>query len=370
MSAVQVTKTESGWTIVDSNGKSFSVTDKNQNGKWDSSELCKSLSGSGNYLSAEDKVEAQYQILQTGDGATEAEMARYERFKKQQEARAAQQQQITQAQKPAKKNFWQKFATVTTSLMPLFGGLTGMFGALAMNRWSYNSGLGNDSALRFMNASTGILFGMSGALTSAAMISGMNRTPVINTYQGNTGIYSGLSQAIEAQNAYMQELQEQNQIRFEEMQEKQKENAQKAEKQRNTQFVNAMVQEVNNNPDAYNKINAEYIESLEDLDGEREYTEEEIKTAKNIKTSPYIPYTHIGENAEDKTKLSPAFASKLNALIANYEKYNAENSDKKFDYISKANYTAIKTILNKTTLTEADVNKLKEIYKNPVDKED
>ena len=63
---IQVAKTESGWTIT-KDGSTFSVTDKNKNGQWDSDELIKSLSGKG-YLNGDELYEAKYQIAQLGDG--------------------------------------------------------------------------------------------------------------------------------------------------------------------------------------------------------------------------------------------------------------------------------------------------------------
>ena len=112
---IQVQKTESGWTVTKGDN-TYSITDKNGNGKYDSGDLCKELSGSGNALSSDDFVVIKYQIAQLGDGATQAEMAEYSRYQERKAAQEKYQQQQEQYMqqfqpKTKKSSFWSKLLT-------------------------------------------------------------------------------------------------------------------------------------------------------------------------------------------------------------------------------------------------------------------
>lgn len=362
MSSIQVTKQENSWQVVTSNG-TYTVEDTNGNGKMDKKDVWTSANG-GTLPSVEEREEAMGLAMKK-EKMTAEEMDQYERYQEQlklkQQRQQQQQQYQQQSQTPKKMNFWQKFSMMSTAMLPLFGGLTGMFAGMGMGSWAYNSGHYNDTALRIMGGTTGALFGLSSMMSTVAMMKGMNNMPAggYNCGGFNNNFGSGLQQAMEAQNQWQQAQQQRWDEYAEKVKEESEKRAEKAKKQQNQKTVQDAIA---SNTDCNDK-NREYLDSLEDLDGEREYTDEEVKNVKKIKMAPSIPVNHIGDDASDKTKLSPQFAQKLNKLIAGYEKYDNEGSDNKFKYLSKENYTKIKQILNKETLTETDVTELQNIYK-------
>ena len=95
------------------------------------------------------------------------------------------------------------------------------------------------------------------------------------------------------------------------------------------------------------------------MDDERVYTDEEMANVEKINNAELIPYRHIGDDASDKTKLSPAFSQSLNELLLSYEE---ATGDKKYDIMPKEAYTEVTTIISKEKLTAEDVEKLKELY--------
>lgn len=366
MSGIQVTKTESGWSIT-KDGNTFSVTDKNKNGRWDSDELIKSLSGSG-YLSADETYEAQYQIAQLGDGVTPEQMAQYQKYQQQKEAKEQYiQQQSTASTGKQKGKFWRNLSLGLTALTPLFGGLTGMFAGMGLGSWNYNYGNVNDTLLRISGAVTGGLFGMSATLPLVAGAFAQQQIPQ------QTGIYGGfnnnftsfnanamsLTDAMNAQNEFLEKIREQQEAAIAENKKKAEAQQKEQQEQKDKEYVESVIKETLSKDAIINADNKEYIKSLRDLDGERVYTKEEIANIKKIDIAELIPYRHVGNDASDKTKLSPTFAESLNNLILEYEKATGDN---KYDIMPKEAYTEVTTIISKEKLTEEDVKRLQAIY--------
>ena len=363
---IQVAKTESGWTIT-KDGSTFSVTDKNKNGQWDSDELIKSLSGKG-YLNGDELYEAKYQIAQLGDGVTPEQMAAHERYQQQKAAQQAQQQQqTTVVQGKQKGKFWRGLSLGLTAMVPLFSSLTGMFAGMSMTNWSYNCGNTNDTFLKISGGITGGLFGLSASLPLVAGLFMNNQTVPQQTTIYNNNINSlgfntaGLYGAMSAQTDYLKQWQENIDKTNEEAAKAREKQAKEQQEKADRDYINGVIERVTPKNAIIDAGNKEYIKSLRDLDDERVYTDEEIKNVKKIDIAELIPYRHVGDDASDKTKLSPAFAEKLNNLLTAYEKAEGDN---KLDIMSEEIYTEISTILNQETLTEENIERLQEIYTN------
>ena len=361
---IQVAKTESGWTIT-KDGSTFSVTDKNKNGQWDSDELIKSLSGKG-YLNGDELYEAKYQIAQLGDGVTPEQMATHERYQQQKAAQQAQQQQqTTVVQGKQKGKFWRGLSLGLTAMVPLFSTLTGMFAGMSMNNWSYNCGNTNDTLLRISGGITGSLFGLSSSLPLVAGLFMNNQTVPQQTTIYNNNINSlgfntaGLYGAMSAQTDYLKQWQENIDKTNEEAAKAREKQAKEQQEKADRDYINGVIERVTPKNAIIDAGNKEYIKSLRDLDGERVYTEEEMANVEKINNAELIPYRHIGDDASDKTKLSPAFSQSLNELLLSYEE---ATGDKKYDIMPKEAYTEVTTIISKEKLTAEDVEKLKELY--------
>ena len=361
---IQVAKTESGWTIT-KDGSTFSVTDKNKNGQWDSDELIKSLSGKG-YLNGDELYEAKYQIAQLGDGVTPEQMAAHERYQQQKAAQQAQQQQqTTVVQGKQKGKFWRGLSLGLTAMVPLFSSLTGMFAGMSMNNWSYNCGNTNDTFLKISGGITGSLFGLSASLPLVAGLFMNNQTVPQQTTIYNNNINSlgfntaGLYGAMSAQTDYLKQWQENIDKTNEEAAKAREKQAKEQQEKADRDYINGVIERVTPKNAIIDAGNKEYIKSLRDLDGERVYTEEEMANVEKINNAELIPYRHIGDDASDKTKLSPAFSQSLNELLLSYEE---ATGDKKYDIMPKEAYTEVTTIISKEKLTAEDVEKLKELY--------
>lgn len=369
MSGIEVTKQENSWQVVTKNG-TFTVEDTNGNGRIDKKDLWSAANGAK--LPTIDEREEAMGLSLKKEKMTAEEMDEYDRFQQRQQAKEQQQQYQQQTQTPKKMNIWQKIGVMSTALLPMFSGLTGMFMGMGMGSWAYNSGNGNDTALRIMGGTTGALFGMSSAMSAVAMMKGMNNMPSggFNTGGYNNNIGSGWQQAVEAQNQWMEAQQKRQEEYLEQVKEQREQRETEEKKTKYQKAVQNEVDKVSKDDTGYEKKNADYIKSLEDVDGEREYTDEEIEKLKKIKNAPSIPADHVGEDASDKTKLSPSFAKILNDRLAQYEKLDEEGSDNKFKHLTKEHYNEIKKILAKDKLTEADVTRLKTIYKEEKERKD
>ncbi|MBS4759337.1 MAG: hypothetical protein KHX03_01405 [Clostridium sp.] len=360
---IQVQKTESGW-IVNKGGISFSITDNNKNGKYDSGDLCKELSGKGNTLSADDLIEVKYQILQQGDGATQSEMTEYSRYKErktQQEKLQQQQQQYMQQfqPKPKKKGFWGTVGQIATTVLSGVSGFLGMmigFGGGA-NAWAFNN-TANDWAVRgFSGFSSGMLD--TSTMLGSAGLGSFGLT-------GGTNFNAGLAQVISAaQMENAQRTEQMNQI-LEEQKAKAEETKAKQEKEANAKGIENLYESIGDNEDekVMAKANVSKLEEIYDV-GKEDYTDEEIETAKKIKKYQHVPVDHISDKGGEKTKLDPSVAAKLNEKLGKYK--NETNESKQQDILTPENYKKLKSLLAKQQLTEKDIEIIKTILKKPLE---
>ena len=263
-----------------------------------------------------------------------------------------------------KGKFWRGLSLGLTAMVPLFSSLTGMFAGMSMNNWSYNCGSTNDTLLRISGGITGGLFGLSSSLPLVAGLFMNNQTvPQTNIYNSNINSFgfntAGLYDAISAQNDYLKQWQENIDKTNEEAAKAREKQAKEQQEKADRDYINGVIERVTPKNAIIDAGNKEYIKSLRDLDGERVYTEEEMANVEKINNAELIPYRHIGDDASDKTKLSPAFSQSLNELLLSYEE---ATGDKKYDIMPKEAYTEVTTIISKEKLTAEDVEKLKELY--------
>ncbi len=358
---IQVQKTESGWTVT-KGGSTYSITDSNGNGKYDGSDLCKELSGKGNALSSDDFVEIKYQIAQLGDGATQAEMTEYSRYKERKAAQEKYQQQQEQYMqqfqpKTKKSGFWSKLGQISTVVLSGISGVLGMisgFGGGA-NAWAFNN-TANDWAVRGFSGLS------SGMLNTSTMLSSLN----YSSFTGATSNYGNNIGAImlAAQQENAQRTEQINEI-LEQQKAKAEETKQKQEKQANIKGIETLYESIGTNEDeqVMAKANADKLDSIYEV-GKEDYTDKEIETAKKIQKYKHVPVDHISDKGGEKTKLDPSVAAKLNEKLQKYK--NETNESIQQDIFSNENYKKLTNILKKPTLTEADIETIKAILKKPV----
>lgn len=361
---IQVTKTESGWQIT-KDGNTFNITDKNKNGRWDGDELAKSLSGSG-YLNADETYEFQYKIAQMSGGVTAEEMAQYAAY---QEAKKAAQEkkerieeyklQAFEQTRPKKTSVWQKIAMGSMIALPVLSGLSTLFSA-----WSYNNGNYNDTALRVTGAATNTMFSLSAVLP---MLSAMNGTNMFASTNNYNPIYNiNFDKVIADQDAYINNMAatyskalggtSTSENNADAVKEKQQ-----AANRTAVEAAYKKLMETSKEKLFLDESNKEYISEM--YFDKEEYTEEEMQNIDNIRQAASVPYRHITNDEADKTKLTLKYSVALHELLESYEE---ANEAKKPDIISDANYSSIKAMLAKETLTEAEIEKLKEIIKKPI----
>ncbi len=361
---IQVTKTESGWQIT-KDGNTFTITDKNKNGRWDGDELAKSLSGSG-YLNADETYEFQYKIAQMSGGVTAEEMAQYAAY---QEAKKAAQEkkerieeyklQAFEQTRPKKTSVWQKIAMGSMIALPVLSGLSTLFSA-----WSYNNGNYNDTALRVTGAATNTMFSLSAVLPMLSAMNGTNMFASTNNYNPMYNI--NFDKVIADQDAYINNMAatyskalggtSTSENNADAVKEKQQ-----AANRTAVEAAYKKLMETSKGKLFLDESNKEYISEM--YFDKEEYTEEEMQNIDNIRQAASVPYRHITNDEADKTKLTLKYSVALHELLKNYEE---ANEAKKPDIISDANYTSIKAMLAKETLTEAEIEKLKEIIKKPI----
>ena len=373
MGDIQVIKKENSWTVSTDNG-AYNVKDTNGNGKIDSGDIWTALNGQ-EPPTTQEKEEAMGLSLKK-ENMTGAEIDEYNRVqeqlkkKKEIKERLEQQQRATQYSsgqygqygQSSKASKWAKIGQICTMALAPLTLVGGVLSSAGVGSWAYN-GCGNDRALKWFGGITGGLFGLSALGSMIGMFAQKNNT-YSYTPAMNTNNYGNMfQQAIQAQQQYDQQKMQEWEEYSQKMQEQAEEQKIEKEKQQNTALVTKTIEDANADGAVCEKTNKEYLNTLEDLDGEREYTAEEIKKVKQIRQTPMIPVKHIGEDATDKTKLSPKFAKLLNDKLSKYEKLDEEGSDNKFKVFTKEQYNSVKSILAKTQLTEADITNLKKIYK-------
>lgn len=365
MSSIQVTKSETGW-IVNKNGESHSITDKNGNGKYDKGDLSKALSGNGNSLTEDDLCEIKWQALQLGEGATPDEIVQYNKYKEQKAAKEKslqQQQQYQQyqqpTQQPKKKGFWNTFGQIAgvvgRGVMGFMGMLLGFGGGA--NAWAFNSGSNNDWNVRTYGGLSGGLLAGSNSLAMGLGGGSMG----MGGAGGNYG--SQLQGIIEMQN--QQNIQRQEEwAKFNEeykvAQEEKQAEAAKKETVTKAEKLNDNEKLCNYNKTAFNKIY--------DLDAE-EYSEKDTALINKIDKFNSVPHDIIADNKEDANKLSEKAAARLDTLIKKYEK--ADNDTLKEKVMDKAKYEQLTKLLEEAQtqdLTKEDIEAIETIIKTPIDK--
>lgn len=344
---LSVAKTETGF-IVTKGGNSYTVTDKNENGVIDSKDVW--TLGGKEPLSEKELWEASGLSLGTKEDLTSEEVAKYSKFKAQLDAMEKQEAQQVAQQKPQKQTFWNKLTNIATTALPLLSFAS--MGIGLMSSWSLN-GSAADKAIKWNNI--GNLFSM-GAMTLAGingmknMQQGISMLPQINTYQQFPDYSSWAGSITESMKNWNKQQEEIN--------EQQKENLAKAN---NSKARNMIEQLATADNTVINEQNKEALEKLRDIDGEKTYTEEEIAVANQIKTTPRIPVNHVDvRETGDKTKMTKTFAQNLENLLAKYDKAEGDNKAK---VMTEIEYVKIKTYLASPTLTEIEINELKELYK-------
>ena len=165
ITVTQYNKDSKTWTVT-KDGQTFTVTDKNGDGKWDSKDTIKFNGDSGETLSPEDLYEAKY--LSKGDEVTEDDMAKMSKFRELQEGRdkaAANQREKEiqaklakyEASKPKKKSFLDKVAP-WVNLTAQIGSTVGMVGMMFN---SFNNSGCNDCSVNNFTGMTAMLTGLS-----------------------------------------------------------------------------------------------------------------------------------------------------------------------------------------------------------------
>lgn len=348
-----VAKIENGFTVT-KGGNTYTVTDKNGNGVIDSKDVW--TLGGKEPLSERELWEASGLSLGTKEELTSEEVAQYSKFKEQLAARenqeAQQQQQQLQQQKPKKQNFWSKLTNVATTVLPFMSFAS--MGIGLMSSWSLN-GSAADNAIKWN--SIGNLSSM--VATTLAGINGMKNIQQNNNYSfmPQMSTYQQFPDYSEYMNTMSQQLENYNKQQ-EELAQKRKEAIEKSNNDKARTMIEQLATADNTVINAQNKS---VLEDLRDIDGEKTYTEEEIAIANQIKTTPRIPVNHIDvTKTGDKTKITADFAQNLENLLAKYDKAEGDNKAK---VMTEIEYGKIKTYLAFPTLTEVQVNELKELYK-------
>lgn len=371
MSDIQVTKKENSWQVVTANG-TFTVKDKNDNGRIDKEDVWTSANGGA--LPSDDEIEEAMGLSLKKENMTTEEIAEYnktqeqlkqkKKYKQQREQQIQQQQYQTQTQTQPKQKWWEKAAMIGSAVMMPMSVMMSMFIGSGIGSSYYNSGNCNDRGLQIMGATTAGLMGMSQLAAMMAAMKGLNNpntyvnqgqyNPVQNPYiQGNNwgGNNNYGTYLIDAWN----KKQESNITNNEASKKAQAE----ADKKMIQNTIDAAASGTN-----VIKANKDYLDTLKDPDKNRVYTETEINNARQINSTPSIPVNLIDPKGEAKNKLTKGLAENLQTLLT---AYNEKSGDLKYDVISKKNYETIQTILNKKELTEADVKKLRDIYKKPTE---
>lgn len=352
--SVTVEKSGDGWRVT-KGSDSWQITDKNKDGRFDSSDLVKGLNGNANSLSNDDMVEVWWQSLNAGDdakGATAADTQRYNQYKEQQEAVAkkkaeAEAKTNTTATQPAKKkSFWGKLGDFCQKAMPFIPLALGIGGALTA--WSTRSRNANDTALVLSNISGQVMNTMSmmaamNALNNVKDFSVGNIGSGIPDYSSYSNLLAGLggTTGVAPSANILDTMNGTNTTTTT--------TATAAQKR---VFMNNLSSLYDNDVnDKFAKANGEWISQNVLDDEDAEYDDEIIEIAKQIKKTPSIPVDCIKVDKDDvsETKLTKKEAARLQSFINEYEKWDVQSSDNCLKYFSKDNYTKLKGIFAQIT---------------------
>ena len=319
----QFNSSDKTWTVT-KDGQTFTVTDTNNNGIWDSKDSIKAPSGAT--LSSEDLYEAQYQA-NAQDGVTESEMKKYAKFNELREARDKAQQEAydkeleqkyaaLQAKQQQKKTSWMdkaskilNFGMQATTAIGMIGMTIDMFKGNS-NDWQFG-GCCNDSKLwSFTN--------MSNAMLSMSTMSSMllpnlaaNSVPTLNNdIWGSLGL--NLSTTNNSSSVTTAQANLDNWLAAQTKTEKQEE----VEYTQTNKLVNTLRELSQEKSDFIPDGNEAMIDELTSV-GKTEYTEDDKEKIDKLTKYTYIPLDLIGNEAG---KLTDKQAVNVNEVIRNYVK--------------------------------------------------
>ena len=368
-SNVQVTVTENGWIYTKTVGEKTTqvkLIDENKNGTPDAKDKKVVLSMDAGDFTTTEFNEATKSVFaeKAKQGETIGDWYKRKSTEEQEEARAEafarQQRQQRMAQyeaKGKKNNFWNKTAM-------FLGALCGFGGGFFSNGWQYNGGSFNDWNVRLF--STGVNgLSMTSNMLESTYGNQLNATNYMTG--GSTNMFGSdfFSQMMSAQNAYLQNKQEQFEQTMEALTKAQ-------ETQRQTNESKATAEKAKSLYEKYEKADEKEIETTnkaklneiyQPTKKAEEYTAEEKATDKKI--TEYTPLQNETIDNEKDTKLSTQVAEQINKLIAGYRSYAMPDAveDK---VITKSDYDSLIGIINKAqngTLTEADIKQINDILK-------
>ena len=363
-----IENTESGWTVI-KDGATYTVTDTNNNGRYDSTDKIIFGDQSANPLSAEDRAEIKFSIMKADpEGMTDAEMAQYAQFVEtkeyqqkleEEQARLQEERQAAQwaAQQPKKKGFWEKFATVLGFTAPVLTGVGAGFIGAGSNSWQYNSG---DSGLRWMS---GIAAGLSGftasfasmmpfimgsqtqSLTSSLNLNSLLAQPTVPSTTNFDSLYSRFLTDVNNTPSIEQQEQRAQQAR-----------AQYAEQIRERFKDNDLIPDSNKN---------KLMEIAPPSKGSSEYTEQDEKTLRQLAATPYVPVNVIDIDDTEETaanKISTELAEKINKAITDFIKASASTDQEYHNY--KQNISKLQDIIGDGSVTKDDIKLIDKILMN------
>ena len=363
-----VTANETGWTVV-KDGVTYTITDTNNNGRYDGNDKIIFGDQSANPLSAEDRAEIKFSIMKADpEGMTDAEMAQYAQFVEtkeyqqkleEEQARLQEERQAAQwaAQQPKKKGFWEKFATVLGFTAPVLTGVGAGFIGAGSNSWQYNSG---DSGLRWMS---GIAAGLSGftasfasmmpfimgsqtqSLTSSLNLNSLLAQPTVPSTTNFDSLYSRFLTDVNTTPSIEQQEQRAQQAR-----------AQYAEQIRERFKDNDLIPESNK---------SKLMEIAPPSKDSSKYTEQDEKILCQLAATPYVPVNVIDIDDTEETaenKISTELAEKINKAITDFIKTTASIDQSYYNYTQNIN--KLKEIINDGSVTNADIELIDKILMN------
>lgn len=318
------------WTVT-KDGKTYTVTDKNEDGKWDSKDTIKFNGDSGETLSPEDLYEAKYLAKENAGDVTEDDMAKMSEFRKLQEVRdeaaAIQRDKEVQAKlakyeasKPKKKSFLDKVAP-WVNLTAQIGSTVGMVGMMfnsfnnsGCNDCSVNNFTGMTAMLTGLSAINNSLFAFNASVPSAGYntaglfsgttsLAGFNPLLDSSSFTGNlTTAEAKLDAFIAADGSAVKKT--------EEAEEKENKECQTLVSDIKTTF-NEDVTDGIKAGSFVPKTNKDKITS--DFAWKTEFNDNEKKVLENINKYPYVPYTLLENNS-----ITDAQAKLINDRVVAY----------------------------------------------------
>lgn len=370
MGDFSIEKTKSGWTVI-KDGAIYTVTDTNNNGRYDSTDKIIFGDQSANPLSAEDRAEIKFSIMKADpEGMTDAEMAQYAQFVEtkeyqqkleEEQARLQEERQAAQwaAQQPKKKGFWEKFATVLGFTAPVLTGVGAGFIGAGSNSWQYNSG---DYGLRWMS---GIAAGLSGFTASFASMMPFIMGSQTQSLTSSLNLNSLLAQPTVPSTTNFDSLYSRflTDVNTTPSIEQQEQRAQQARASYAVQVRTSLAADDNvpkSNKDLLNRI-------APPLKDPSEYTEDDEKILRQLAATPYVPIESIDMNSEDNdNKLSTHEAQVIQNALAKYNQATADTSQEFTQW--KTNIEKLQELIGDKIITEEDREMINKILSDPKSK--